>query len=307
MAVIPLYLDADLQSVRKIVNDCVRDGVHFDSGFVAQIQLQEYPQFETPLRIIWGISHSAIEAAHIADHRTQLKLLPVKGIHHDGEVWRVWKIISQQLYNAKLIESLAHRWDEGAEAIGEVFGERDLIASPRPQTPDEEKFKKARRAELKRNPNARLCFGRKPTRADIKNALSEMWETEKQSCAKRQAQWDEIHRLSALSLEQAIAEYLQRGGETPTQDTATTMSNEPQPEQGKSEQKELQPWEKIPDHAWDKQALKLWWEGFTCPEIGLQVNVTGDRVRNRLSELRKEHGEEIVPTDEKRKRQDTIG
>ena len=94
---------------------------------------------------------------------------------------------------------------------------------------------------------------------------------------------------------------------TLTQDAATTMSNEPQPEQGKSEHKELQPWEKIPDHAWDKQALKLWWEGFTCPEIGLQVNVTGDRVRNRLSELRKEHGEEIVPTDEKRKRQDTIG
>jgi len=85
-------------------------------------------------------------------------------------------------------------------------------------------------------------------------------------------------------------------GSAPTQDAAP--SSEPQAAQGD----DVPSWERIPEHAWDRQALKLWWEGFTSPEIGLQVNVTGDRVRNRLSELRKKHGNEIVPTDEERKR-----
>jgi hypothetical protein len=288
MAVIPLYLDADLQSVRKIVNDCVRDGVHFDSGFVAQIQLQEYSQFETPQRIIWGVSNYAIEAARITDQKTQLKFLSVKGIYHNDEARRVWKIISQQLYNAKLIESLAHRWDEGAEAIGEVFGERDLIENPRPQMPDEEKFKKGRRAEFKRNPNAHLYFGRQPTRADIKNALSEMWKIEQQSCVERQARWDEIHRLSALSLEQAIAEYLQRGGET--QDTATMAKVEKRKTKrgitDKTKQrfktfKELK--DKHPEWGYDTVAMK-------AREILKADNITGETVRNTYKAMKKQWG-----------------
>ena len=56
------------------------------------------------------------------------------------------------------------------------------------------------------------------------------------------------------------------------------------------------PWEKIPDYNWDRQASKLWWEGYTCSEIGDKIAVSEKTVRNRLTQLRKEYGEENVPT-----------
>ena len=57
------------------------------------------------------------------------------------------------------------------------------------------------------------------------------------------------------------------------------------------------PWEKIPDHLWDRLAVRAWWQGHTYAEIA-RYNIGGvkeARVRNRLTELRGEHGEEIVP------------
>jgi DNA-binding NarL/FixJ family response regulator len=62
------------------------------------------------------------------------------------------------------------------------------------------------------------------------------------------------------------------------------------------------PWEKIPDHLWDKQALNMWHEGYTNSEIAKKVCVTPERVTNRISELRKEHGSGIVPFDEDRRK-----
>lgn len=62
-----------------------------------------------------------------------------------------------------------------------------------------------------------------------------------------------------------------------------------------------QPWELIPDHLWDRQALRLWWEGLTCPEIGRRLAQAPKTVRNRLTLLRKEYGTDLVPTNRRRR------
>lgn len=62
------------------------------------------------------------------------------------------------------------------------------------------------------------------------------------------------------------------------------------------------PWDSIPDHNWDREAVKLWWEGFSGKEIALKVGCNKERVHNRLCELRKIHDVNIVPTDEMRRR-----
>jgi len=59
---------------------------------------------------------------------------------------------------------------------------------------------------------------------------------------------------------------------------------------------EGQPWEKIPNHKWDRQALELWHQGHTCSEIGMRVETEGKTVLNRLSVLRRQFGTDIVPT-----------
>lgn len=73
---------------------------------------------------------------------------------------------------------------------------------------------------------------------------------------------------------------------------------QPTPPSTEAKQPELPAWEQIPDHRWDRQVLKLWWEGLTCGEISNRTYVAGEgRIRNRLTELRIFHGESIVPTD----------
>ena len=54
-------------------------------------------------------------------------------------------------------------------------------------------------------------------------------------------------------------------------------------------------WEMIPDTGWDRQMLKLWLNGFTAPEIGERIDRAEKTIRNRLTALRREHGDEIVP------------
>lgn len=69
------------------------------------------------------------------------------------------------------------------------------------------------------------------------------------------------------------------------------------------EAQEDTPWLRIPDHNWDREVLRLWHEGLTCPEIeGKTAVASAARIRNRLSELRKEFGEDLVPTDDERKK-----
>lgn len=58
------------------------------------------------------------------------------------------------------------------------------------------------------------------------------------------------------------------------------------------------PWgdtEIIDKTGWDLMCIKLWREGLEGPEIASRCNVTKGRVYNRLSELRKFYGAQVVP------------
>lgn len=69
-----------------------------------------------------------------------------------------------------------------------------------------------------------------------------------------------------------------------------------------SSHKEVEPWDKIENKIWDRAALKLWWSDYSCPEIGVKISVSARRVTNRLCELRKIYGKEIVPLECDRRR-----
>ena len=62
------------------------------------------------------------------------------------------------------------------------------------------------------------------------------------------------------------------------------------------------PWEKIPDLSWDREALRLWWEGYTHTEIAQRLHFATKTVLNRISSLRKTYGEQIVITERRRRR-----
>jgi len=68
-------------------------------------------------------------------------------------------------------------------------------------------------------------------------------------------------------------------------------------------QEEHGPWERIEDKMWDREAVQLWHAGYTCKQIMRKMGKAGEeRIRNRLSELRKEHGDEVVPYNKQRRR-----
>jgi len=46
------------------------------------------------------------------------------------------------------------------------------------------------------------------------------------------------------------------------------------------------PWERIPDHGWDRAAVKLLFDGYTDPEIAGKLHLSAKTVTNRLSALR---------------------
>lgn len=60
-------------------------------------------------------------------------------------------------------------------------------------------------------------------------------------------------------------------------------------------------WEKIPNIGWDREALKLWHEHYSHAEIGQKLHKDEQTVKNKIRHLRKEHGEEIVPSRRKKK------
>lgn len=57
----------------------------------------------------------------------------------------------------------------------------------------------------------------------------------------------------------------------------------------------LEQWERIPDKGHDRTMLKLWCEDKTYQQIAALVSLSFSRVKNRITELRNEHGREIVP------------
>jgi len=58
------------------------------------------------------------------------------------------------------------------------------------------------------------------------------------------------------------------------------------------------PWLRVPDVGWHRQALELWWTGYTIPEIAKKISFDGKTIRNMFSLLRKQFGHEVVPTAE---------
>lgn len=59
----------------------------------------------------------------------------------------------------------------------------------------------------------------------------------------------------------------------------------------------LEPWERIPNYRWDRDAVRMLWEGYEDSEIAKHVSppVVPKTVINRLSRLRKQYPDE-VPT-----------
>jgi hypothetical protein len=68
-----------------------------------------------------------------------------------------------------------------------------------------------------------------------------------------------------------------------------------------------QPWHQVPEHLWDRRALELWWAGHSHKEIGQQLSQAPKTIRNRLAQLRKEFGPQIVPLRHGRDNSGTSG
>jgi len=62
------------------------------------------------------------------------------------------------------------------------------------------------------------------------------------------------------------------------------------------------PWENIPDHLWDRLAVKLWCRGFSNQEIAAWVQVHPRTVSNRLSKLRRSYPKAGIPTHKQRQK-----
>ena len=57
-----------------------------------------------------------------------------------------------------------------------------------------------------------------------------------------------------------------------------------------------EPWLRIPDLSWHRQALELWWSGLAVAEIAVRLGYSEKTVRNILSILRAAYGTDVVPT-----------
>lgn len=68
------------------------------------------------------------------------------------------------------------------------------------------------------------------------------------------------------------------------------------------DESKVQPWEQIPDHAWDRTAVELLYRGLSDSEIARAVGVDAKTVTNRLSALRGQFPETVL-TREQLKRQ----
>jgi hypothetical protein len=75
------------------------------------------------------------------------------------------------------------------------------------------------------------------------------------------------------------------------------------PRSFESQLKDPQPWENIEDNTGnDKFILSLWWAGHDRSEIAKKVHLAPDTITNRITELRKKWGDEIVPLNKDKKR-----
>ena len=62
-----------------------------------------------------------------------------------------------------------------------------------------------------------------------------------------------------------------------------------------------EPWAKMPDGGYDREMVELWWKGHTSQEIGRRLYLSPKTIGNRICQLRKEHGEGMIPYHRKRR------
>lgn len=195
-----MRVKTDLASVRSAIRNCIRDGVKIDRPYqtqVEQLEMRECRQFETAHRSLWAVGHSAIEAIHLSPGLTQLKLLPVKHIYHDGVAGHAWEMIREYFKDAELTDSSASLGDE--QEIVDVVRERDLLNSARPGPLNEKALK---------NRWLKLYGLNLMTDEERERNIEQNFEVAKRSLLERQARWDEIHFFDDMTTEDAIAFYL---------------------------------------------------------------------------------------------------
>jgi hypothetical protein len=57
----------------------------------------------------------------------------------------------------------------------------------------------------------------------------------------------------------------------------------------------MPPWEEIQNIGYDRELVKLLWDRLTSDEIGHRLGKAAHTIDNRLSQLRKRYGKDVVP------------
>lgn len=123
-----------------------------------------------------------------------------------------------------------------------------------------------------------------------------------------QQQWREVLRI-ADNLEEEEAYSVDTTGDSSAQTDTAELEADTIAESFETPAESVLPWEQIPDHRWDRLALKLWWDGYDAERIAVRVTnmhsrkVKSRTVHNRISLLRKTYTEIVVPkfNDSRRK------
>jgi hypothetical protein len=240
-----MTVKAELDTVRNEIRKCIRDGVVIKltySELHESITLDEYKEFETRFRSVWGITVSAIEATYLTPHMTELRLLPVMEIYHDQETYGVWKILRQYFKQLGLNdekETLSTPIDFLSVADSATI-EKRLREPTLPKLGDEQEFKNKRR-EFYETTKVHNRFqldadsGRFLTADEIEIEVEQDWKDEQENIKALQARWNEIHSFEGMTLKEATKRYLMQNAqsEPPTTRTQAETSRSVNQQPGK--------------------------------------------------------------------------
>lgn len=127
--------------------------------------------------------------------------------------------------------------------------------------------------------------------------------------------WPMVDPMPLVAFFDELWEKIQASWQRPERSVPGTMNEDQIPESeawaersqegmekrgSETEQKSSKPWELIPEHRWDRTAVKMWCEGYLGQEIANRVNVTAKTVHNRLSRLRQLYPDADIPLDSER-------
>lgn len=76
---------------------------------------------------------------------------------------------------------------------------------------------------------------------------------------------------------------------------SSTLQSTPNQQINEANKETMHVWLTIPDKGWDRECVRLWHRGLTCKDIGIRLHKTDKTILNRLNQLRKDFGEQIVP------------